>query len=125
MVKMDRLTSACVGYLTACALTVLPSFFGTGCTNTDNFEFRKKFREYDAIAGNVGGERKITLLVNEDNVTEGFLYATDKDQDGRFDTIKLRNLPKGHPLEAYARLDSLERAYDETVGAVEPGSWKK
>ncbi len=40
------------------------------------------------------------------------LHARDRDEDGRFDEIYIK-CPKGHSLEQYANLYSLEQAYKE------------
>jgi hypothetical protein len=43
------------------------------------------------------------------------VYGLDRDIDGRFDEIGLLNIPKGHPLENYANLDSLESMWSRVV----------
>ncbi len=40
-------------------------------------------------------------------------YFEDSIGDGRFDEIELRNVPKGHLLEKYVPLDSLDKLYKE------------
>lgn len=49
------------------------------------------------------------------------MYAIDFDNDGRFDEIYLRDLPKGHVLEQKANLAELEKMYQKALEQVGEG----
>lgn len=45
--------------------------------------------------------------------TDNFPFSKDSVGDGRIDEINLYFIPKGHRLEEYANLDSLNKLYNE------------
>ena len=64
--------------------------------------------------GHLGGH----IIVRESNDTTfkgPFLTAWDNNRDGRLDEINLKHLPKGHQIEKYANLDSLESLWKRVV----------
>ena len=90
---------------------VLAGFLAlTGCYDSSH-DFKKEgeFRGYKATAFINPFGRGIHLKDDP----KILLAAMDYDNDGVFDNILLEGLPKDHPLEKYANLDSLKLAYKE------------
>lgn len=73
-----------------------------------------KVNDYDAVAF-IDGEGRHLTIMGGDLPDSGYITALDRDNDGRFDEIKLRYMRKGHPLETYASLERLEQAYNSIV----------
>ncbi|HLC73776.1 MAG TPA: hypothetical protein VJH20_04035 [Candidatus Nanoarchaeia archaeon] len=79
-----------------------------GCTDSSR-EVHGVFRDLSISAASQYGSRRLIL---EDENSKAKLWANDfRRADGRFDKIELINVPKGHRLESYTSLDSLELAY--------------
>jgi len=57
------------------------------------------------------GQGRHLAVFTEDN--QSALTAVDYGNDGRFDEINLKALPKGHKLESYANVNKLEQIYVE------------
>lgn len=107
----DKVTSALkVG---AVSLVGILPILSTGCTY---YSKEGSFRGYRVNTSIDGSQRRI--LIQDPKPENPIFYigisATDEDVDGRFDRIYL-NIPKGHPLEKYASLDSLEAAYQSVT----------
>ena len=86
-----------------------------GCTNPiTHFVKEGEFRGHPVKIGVKNEGRRITIYPSDFN-SESKLTALDKDNDGRFDEVYLRNLEKGHILEQYAPLDSLNIIYDKVL----------
>jgi len=68
-----------------------------------------------ASVGDIAPGMHIVIQENKDTLYKPLVFARDNDVDGRFDEIGLQNVPKGHPLEAYANLDSLEVMWNRAV----------
>ncbi|MDO8556527.1 MAG: hypothetical protein Q7R96_05145 [Nanoarchaeota archaeon] len=66
--------------------------------------------EYSASITEGKGERQISIQAGK-GVEAPHILAFDYQGDVRFDTINLINVPKGHALEKYANLETLETAY--------------
>lgn len=87
----------------------------TSCVDdSENFEKKGEFREFDAVVGIDAMGRRITLYDKESQFSE-YIKARDFENDGRFDVIVLNSLSIGNPLEKYTYLDSLEIAYEEVM----------
>ena len=98
--------------------TAIAPVIATGliaCTDTsDDFAKKGNFKEYEVYIWENSGERHISMQDKNQDVDFGpYLYAIDKDNDGRFDEIKLKRIPKGDSLEKYANLNSLEEIYKQ------------
>jgi len=82
-----------------------------------------RFRGFE-VTVDIGwfGPRNIKLEDKTANYRATFLIARDRSRgslpDGRFDEISLKYVPKGHILERYANLDSLELAYQTVMDKV-------
>lgn len=55
------------------------------------------------------------ICIEDPDVANGYILGKDLDNDGRIDQLFLRGLPKGHHLENYANLDSLEATYNSIL----------
>ena len=82
-----------------------------------------RFRDFEVtIDIDLWGPRNIKLEDKTANYRQTFLTASDRSEgslpDGRFDEISLKYVPKGHILERYANLDSLELAYQTVMDKV-------
>ena len=94
----------------------------SGCTNRDfsqDFTKHTDYKGYDAIIYISAGKRKLILSERNDPRLGHYLSGEDRNNDERFDSVHLNDLPKGHPLEQYASLDSLEKVYNEIKGATQ------
>lgn len=102
--------------LLICALMLFASVSIIGCQDRDkNFHKEGHFRDFYLSVSFSGGER--TVFLSSDSLGKEYFIAKDYNEDSRFDRIDLFNLPKGHPLEAYVSLDSLEMAYKYMIHA--------
>ncbi len=72
-----------------------------------NFVREGTYEGYPTTIGLDGGGRGICITDSN-----AWISAKDYDNDGRFDEITFRSLPKGHPLEKLANLETLENAYE-------------
>ena len=90
-------------------LLLAPALALSGCKDTSGRTYMKKgtFEGYEVTIEFNGENRKINV-----HDKDGYLYAKDWDDDGRFDDIKLK-APKGSPVEKFTNLSELERAYSE------------
>ncbi len=79
----------------------------------DYFSRSGNFRGYKTVISQDGLGRQIYLEPKVKREFVSYLHGLDEDCDGRFDTITLIGLPKGHALEKYANSDSLKVAYEE------------
>lgn len=83
-----------------------------GCRDRSNdFVYHGKVDRYDAVVAIDGGGREIVLNDGDNYVSANDRYPID----GRFDKIIIY-LPKDHPLEKYANLQELEKAYHKLRG---------
>ena len=97
------------------ATLVLGALAGlAGCNQHVDSYNKGKVDGYDAIAFVDGGGRRLTILAGKE-YDNGRLTAYDGNNDVRFVEISLTDLPRGHPLEAYASLDKLEQVYTNIV----------
>lgn len=96
-------------------LRALGFFILLGCaTSITHFTKEGEFKGYPVRVGVKNEGRRITIYSNSFD-SKSKLTALDTDNDGRFDEVYLRNLEKGHPLEQYEPLDSLNKIYDEVL----------
>ena len=90
------------------------------CSTNNHFCKIGKYNDYTAkIETNSSGRHMIIKEPNNAKNNFVYLYARDgigrnkKNKfDGRFDEINFWSLPKGHALEKYANLDSIEYIYN-------------
>ena len=81
-----------------------------------------RFRGFE-VTVDIGwfGPRNIKLEDKTANYRATFLIARDRSRgslpDGRFDEISLKYVPKGHILERYANLDSLDISLSNSYGS--------
>lgn len=80
----------------------------SGRTQMRPFARTANYQNWKVTASVDGSGRRVSLA--DTTLADVFVSSTDANLDGRFDEIRLA-LPKGHPLEVYANLDSLEAAY--------------
>ncbi|MCH7536197.1 MAG: hypothetical protein IH948_10740 [Bacteroidetes bacterium] len=82
-----------------------------GCQDTSqDFITEGGYQGYSGVIGIDGHGRWITLLTG-DSPNDGYLRAEDYENDGRFDRLKLIDIPKGHSIEQLANFEDMERAY--------------
>ena len=81
-----------------------------GCRDDASTDFVRDstYKGYTTRTSKDGAGRRI--FISEANDKEKYIFANDYDFDGRFDAIRIC-VPKGHPLEKYATLKTLEDAY--------------
>ena len=106
--------------LKALGIVALPLIFW-GCRDTSNDFYKYKPREKENLVMKATSDNMGNIL-NIEEIGTNFtrIIAVDdhprskkKIGDGRFDEIKLRDVPKGHLLEKYVNLDSLNKLYQE------------
>lgn len=115
---MSKLIKNLVKYV---AIPVVALGINGGCNN--DIEYFSKTKEKDGLvmsAWNNGMGNHFRIDEGDDNTAGPYLHAldryslSDKDTlDERFDEISLRNVPKGHSIEKYANLDSINKLYQE------------
>lgn len=90
------------------------------CKEKDNLYLK-------AWRNGAGSDLRVEYRSNSDRLNDStaYIFATDNEPfrgygskemvlgDGRFDIIELNNVPKGHPLEKYANLDSINKLFKE------------
>ena len=81
-----------------------------GCRDDASTDFVRdsNYKGYTTRTSKDGAGRRIFIC--EANDPEKYIFANDYDVDGRFDEIRIR-VPKGHPLEKFSTLETLEDAY--------------
>ncbi|HLC73777.1 MAG TPA: hypothetical protein VJH20_04040 [Candidatus Nanoarchaeia archaeon] len=95
-----------------------------GCEpNVPELHQQGRFRDFEVTVDiDWLGPRNIKLEDNTQSYRKTYLTASDRSEgslpDGRFDEISLKYVPKGHILERYANLDSLELAYQTVMDKV-------
>ena len=79
-------------------------------SRAEYFKETAVYQGWRATASVDGDGRRISIA--DTTLADAFVSGKEVDGkgDGRFDEIRL-NIPRGHPLEGYARLDSLEAVY--------------
>ncbi|MBS3133692.1 hypothetical protein J4214_00505 [Candidatus Woesearchaeota archaeon] len=116
--KYKILSDLIPSWKTALTLGSLVGILQSGCENEPQFErIEGEFRGYYAVY--IVDIRGRIIKIHDKNPEEQRandipieVYAIDENNDGKFDEI-IRHTPRGHPLEAYANLDSLEAAEKE------------
>ena len=89
------------------------SFSLGGCKDTSQY-FKKRGvvdSKYQGIAEVDRGGRHLRIY---GDIDEHYVYASDGNNDGRFDAVYI-TVSKGDPLEEYASLEKLEEAYRKIV----------
>ncbi len=91
------------------------------CNERPKYE-RGTYQGYDVTVSDDKAFREIFLSCQDNKAGEKEysgprIEAMDYGRDGRFDTIKLLGIPKGHALEGYANLEKLQEAYQSVVNA--------
>jgi len=81
-----------------------------GCEKSTDFVRDSTYKGYVTRIAKDGAGRHVNIYEGKDS--EQRVYACDRDNDGRFDEIRIY-VPKGHPLENFATLETLEDAYRE------------
>ncbi len=104
-------------------LTLIPLFaLGLGsCRDTSQDFYKYKPREKENLVMKATSDHMGNILRIEE-IGNNFIAIIAVDDrpsnkkkigDGRFDVIKLRDVPEGHLLEKYVNLDSLNKLYQE------------
>ena len=71
------------------------------------------YNEHFVVADSSKNGKSLTVSPQGFCNVDTFIYAHGKDEKGRFTDIKVVNVPRGHGLEKYTGLDSLDKIYEK------------
>ena len=86
------------------------AFCLSGCRDPSHFK-KSGVVDYKYLGvAELNADGRFITVYEGTNFSKNYVHSRDTDNNGRFDFISI-TVPKGSPLEEYARLEKLEEVY--------------